>query len=219
MKILKSLVAACVGVVALAAAASATNSVSVVSPGLNSTGNKLQVNVDDNTNNAFVRSDEPSGETHYLCRFWVDPTGLDLAEGNAGVNHVRFLRFGDNEEKGDIALQGKFLVGFITKSSDDHGYHMIFWARQDGATSTQYNSIANLYIGNEPRQVEIEFWAEDSGVQSFRFESVGVHEVNRSNLNMGDSDVDTFDFGVYTNGNPSLLSGKMLWLDEFESYR
>ena len=72
---MKSAVAVAALSLALAPAAFAANSITVVTPGLNSTGHTMQVNLDDTSNNVFVETQHPNGETHYRMRFWVNPAG------------------------------------------------------------------------------------------------------------------------------------------------
>ena len=229
------------GLVAVGALVGATNALAappsllVVTPGLNSTGNKMKVTVPSTVSDAvadvaYVRSEHPNGEVHYRMVFWIDPTNLNVPEGNAGTNHIRFMRMTDTSttapETGAL-VRGSFLIGFLTKSPDDHGHHMIFWVRQDGASSTTFNSIANLFIGNEPRKVEVEFTQADTGVQSFKAQSFGANTVTRSNLNLGDADVDRIDFGCVPTGGTSTCAPSTTdagttnhyFFDEFESYR
>ena len=184
---------------------------------MNGTTFGLQVNQTAAATDAYVESTHPVFETHYLMRFWVNPSGLPIAEGAAGTNHLRFFRLNDQADGGDPIPRGTFLVGFFTKSPVDHEYHLIIWAKQDGATA--FTSVGNLFIGSAPSQIETEFTAADSGTTSVVMKKLNTAQViTRSDLNLGDADVDFIDVGTFTNSNPSGIAGNYFF-DEFESYR
>jgi len=172
---------------------------------------------------AYVRTDDPIAETSYNLEFWIDPRGLPIAEGNAGTNHIRFMRVNDNnEEGGDPAIKGTFIVGFLTKSPTDHDYHMIFWAKQNGTSN--FNSIGNLYLGEEdpnnvPAHIRVEFDAVNSGSPSIVMKNLNTGQtITRTNLNMSDADVNFSDYGCFTNSNPSGIAGSY-YFDDFISTR
>jgi hypothetical protein len=207
-----------IALLASASSAFAASSIAVNGPGLNGTGNKLQVSFSGAGTNAYVRTDEANGETHYRARFWIDPRNLPITEGNAGVNHIRFIRM--NDQGPDTSL-GTFIVGFFTKSADDHSYHMIFWVKENDLV---FRSRANLFLGSSgtdlPAQVEIEFTQNNSGSESFCARKLApfTQTICRSNLNLGDGDVDFADIGSFGNSNPASITGNYHF-DEFESYR
>lgn len=201
----------------LAGFASASSLAVNAAAAMNGTAFGLQVNQTAAATDAYVESTHPVSETHYLMRFWVNPSGLPIAEGAAGTNSIRFFRLNDQADGGDPNPRGTFLVGFFTKSPGDHDYHMIFWAKQDGGTT--YTSIGNLFIGALQSQIEAEFTAADSGTISVVMKKLGTAQViTRSDLNLGDADVDFIDVGTFTNSNPSAIAGNYFF-DEFESYR
>ncbi|MEO8275482.1 MAG: hypothetical protein ABI639_04640 [Thermoanaerobaculia bacterium] len=184
---------------------------------MNATTFGMQTNMTAAATDAYVRSDHPVSETHYLMRFWVNPSGLPLAEGAAGTNSIRFFRLNDQNDGGDPQPRGTFLVGFFTKSPDDHQYHMIFWAKQNGTTA--FTSIGNLFIGSGASQIEVEFTAANSGTTSVVMKKLSTAQsITRNNLNLSDADVDLIDIGSFTNSNPSAINGNYFF-DEFESYR
>lgn len=173
------------------------------------------------TDEAYVRTDHPTAENHYLFRFWIDPTGLvDLPLNTLSTHNVRFLRVNDQDNGGGDVVRGTFLVGFITKSPSDLQYHMIFWAKQDGGTA--FNSVGNLFLGNGPRQIEVEFTRADSGTTSLVMKTLDgtPQTITRNNLNLGDADVDLTDIGIFSNSNPSVLDADNKFeFDEWESFR
>ncbi len=183
----------------------------------------MQTSITAVATDAYVRTDDPLAETSYNAEFWINPNNLPLTEGNAGTNHIRFMRINDNnEEGGDPAIKGTFLVGFITKSADDHDYHMIFWVKQNGTTA--FNSVGNLYLGEEdpnnvPAHIRIEFDAANNPSTSLVLKNLTTGQtITRSNLNMSDADVNFADFGCFTNSNPSGIVGSYAF-DDFVSTR
>ena len=211
--------------VCMSGAALAANGIAVNAPGLNSTGNKLQVTVDGTvaSTNAFVKTDHPNGETHYRMRFWIDPSSLPIVEGNAGTNHIRYFRVNDQNLGPDTAL-GTFIVGFITKSIDDHSYHWITWVKENDLV---FRSRGNIFLGTGggdiPAQLEVEFTQGNNVANNICMRKLNgtVQTICRgvgNNLQLSNGDVDFVDIGMFTNSNPSNISGNWKF-DEFESYR
>ena len=193
----------------------AANTVSVT-PGaaLNGTNFGLNVNLDGTNTVAYVSSDHPNNEKVYRARFWIDQRNLQIPLGDAANNHLRFFIGVDQDGP------GQHIIGFLTKSADDGGYHFIVWVEAD--TPNDFKLGGNIFLGNAlPRQVEVEWaaatapGANDGFIQISRVDNP-AQTSGRSDIDNDTVDVDRFRIGVFN--NPVPLS-TFYYMDEFESFR
>src|SRR5690606_23713599 len=177
----------------LAPAAFAANTLTVAGPGLNGTNFSMSVNLDDSSNNVFVESQHPNGETHYLFRFWVDPTAIaNLAPNTA-------LRIGAINS----AANGQRIVLFLRHDSPGTPaqYQINVWGLEDAGAPASYTFINGVNIGPVgtpvPNQVEVE-WTRSTGsgaddgiirIQRITPGNVGIDQV-RDDLTMFNFSVD-----------------------------
>jgi hypothetical protein len=210
-----------VGIVASGSAVFASNSLTVVPTGLNGTNHSLQVNLDTSTNNVFVVTQHPNGETHYRFSFWIDPTQLTNLAPNSSI------RIGAVNSD----LYGQRLVIFLRRDSPGtpDQYQINCWGLEDTGEPTSYSFLKGVnmgpYSGAVPNQVEIE-WTRSSGesladavfrIQRITPGNVGLNQTK--NLTMYHFVVDYALFGVLAgSGNHMTGSGSYLF-DEFQSFR
>lgn len=217
----KSIAAATLSL-ALAPAAFAANTITVVTPGLNSTANAMRVNLDDTSNNVYVETQEPNGETHYKIRFWVDPTSLATLAPNTSI------RIGAVNS----TAHGQRLVFFLRHDAPGSTpqFQVNAWGLQDTGEPANYTFLRGVNIGPVsgavPNQIEIEWTRSQGSGQNnavFRIRritpgNVGVDQI-LSNLTMFNFLVDDARFGVLAGSGTNMLSAGSYKFDEFESYR
>lgn len=218
----RSLTVMAAAIFALATTAYAANSLTVVQPGINSTGSALQVNLDDTSTTVYVETQEPSGETHYKIRFWVDPTDLANLAPNTSlrIGAVNSTTFGQR------------LVFFLRHDAPGTApqFQVNAWGLQDTGEPANYTFLRGVNVGPVsgavPNQVEIE-WTRSSGAAQadgvFRIQRItpGNTGVNQqlSNLTMYNFTVDDARFGVLAGSGTNMLGAGSFKFDEFESYR
>lgn len=207
---------------ALAAAAHAANTLTVVQPGINSTGNALQINLDDTSTNVYVETTEPTAETHYKIRFWIDPTNLSNLAPNTSIRigAVNSTAFGQR------------LVFFLRHDAPGTTpqFQVNAWGLQDTGEPASYTFLRGVNMGPVsgavPNQVEIE-WTRSTGsgqangifrIQRITPGNVGVNQ-QLSNLTMFNFTVDDARFGVLANSGTNMLGAGSYKFDEFESFR
>ena len=197
-------------------AAFAQNTVAVTAPGLNGTNFALTTNLDGGQSLAYVSSDHPNQEKVYRARFWIDQRQLQIVEGDAGVNNLRYFLGIDQQPVTPGTAQ--HIVGFLTKSPDDNNFHFIVWVGDDGGT---FRNGGNIFLGGQPRQVEVQWaaasapGANDGMVQISRVDNAAQTD-GRMDLDNDEKEVDRFRAGVFA--NPSGLTDSYIF-DEFESFR
>ena len=214
MKRSVTLLAFALAILCASTGAMADNTVAVTAQAaLNGTNFGLSVNLDGSNTLAYVSSDHPNQEKVYRARFWIDQRNLQIPEGTAGTNHIRFFIGVDQEGA------GQHLVGFLTKSDDDHNFHFIVWAESD--TPNDFKNGGNIFLGGQPRQVEVEWAAasapsaDDGFVQITRVDNPAQTD-GRSDLDNDTIEMDRFRIGVFA--NPVALTD-FYYMDEFESFR
>lgn len=219
---MKSAVAVAALSLALAPAAFAANSITVVTPGLNSTGHTMQVNLDDTSNNVFVETQHPNAETHYRMRFWVNPSGLSALAPNTAV------RIGAINS----STFGQRIVLFLRHDAPGTPaqYQVNVWGLQDPGAPASYSFINGVNIGPVagavPNQVEVE-WTRSTGagnadgiirIQRITPGNTGIDQV-RNDLIMHDFTVDDARFGLLAGSGTNMTGPGNYKFDEFESYR
>ncbi len=206
----------------LAPAAFAANSLTVSAPGLNSTGFALRVNLDDTSNNVYVESQHPTAETHYLMRFWVDPTLLSTLAANTSI------RIGGVNS----TANGQRIVLFLKHDAPGGApqFQVNAWGMQDAGAPSTFTFLKGVNVGPVtgavPNQVEVE-WTRSLGAGQanaiFRIQritpgNVGLNQ-QLSNLTMFDFAVDDVRFGVLAGTGTNMTAAGSYKFDEFESYR
>ena len=205
----------------LVPASFAANTLTVNGPGLNSTSFAARINLDDTANNVYVETQHPTAETHYLIRFWVDPTGLSALAPNTSlrIGAINSIAFGQR------------IVVFLRHDVPGGGQFQInTWGLQDAGAPASYTFLTGVNIGpvagSVPNQVEIE-WTRSSGAGQpnsvFRIQritpgNVGINQV-LSNLTMFNFTVDDARFGLLAGSGTNMLAAGSYKFDEFESYR
>lgn len=218
----KFLVAVAALSIALAPAAFAANTITVPAGGLNGTGFAMQVNLDDTSNNVYVETQHPNGETHYKIRFWVSPVLLSALAPNTSI------RIGAINS----TANGQRLVLFLRHDSPGTPaqYQVNVWGMQDAGAPSTYSFIKGINIGPVagavPNQVEME-WTRSTAagmangivrIQRITPGNVGVDQV-RSDLTMFNFSVDDARFGLLAGSGTNMTGLGSYKFDEFESYR
>lgn len=202
------------------AAAFGANNLTVPGPGqgLNGTQFAMQVNLEPGqTNNVFVQTNHPESEEHYLMRFWVDPSDLDLP-GDTGIR-IGAINSTEN---------GQRLLLFIRRdvSPGNDIYQLNAWGLEDtGGFRFLQGVFLTFTASPTPVQVEVE-WTRSSGPAV----ADAIYRVARlspspggpaplSNLVMRNFDVDFARFGVIAGSGGVTQTNSSYKFDEFESYR
>lgn len=203
----------------------AANNLVVVQPGLNGTGNALEVNLEPGqSNNVFVESSDPNDETHYRIKFWLDPSNLDLP-CNQSVRMGAIGSFADGGSGG-----GQRIVIFLRRACAGATdiYQINAWGMEDSGYPATYRFLIGVYAGlvasPQPFQFELE-WTAATGPAT----SDGIYKVSRLGPNPGSqqvTDLDMSDFtvqyiriGALAGSGSKVLSNSSYLFDEFESYR
>jgi hypothetical protein len=198
---------------------------------LNGTNFGLQVVMDHTATNAFVQSDHPTDESHYLFRFWIRPAAGLVIDPNTSV---RIAAIGD-----DAGAVGQHIILFLRNDSTvpSPQYQLNFWYKdQAAAASYKFGGATFFKVIADPvcsRQYEAE-WTRDTlagspagnGTLVLRRLSVATAGtctptgLLTRTVNGMDNDtyqVDNARFGTL-NGQASNANGS--WhFDEMESYR
>ena len=216
-----------VAALAFATSAFAANNLTVTAPGLNSTGNKLQVNLDFGAagNNVFVESQHPNDETHYRIRFWINPAGLQITPDTS----VRIAAIGSNEN-------GQRLLLFLRHDvPDDNPGNPIWalnaWGMEDSGAPSTYRFLRGVFVDEVAspgaNQFEVE-WTRSTGAAQansiFRIQRIagasgGGANQQISNLVMFNFDVDYIRVGALAGSGANATADSSFAFDEFESYR
>lgn len=194
------------------AAASTANAASLAvnaTCALNGTNFGLEINknvVDD----AFVRSDHPTDESHMLIRFWIDPDTINIPQVE-GSNYFQFLRGGHE-------TVGTTLIAFLKRGVASGNYRLTVYARRDDGPATyKFIGEGSLQIFNAaPVQVEIEFTRGNPGTVTAKVN--GVQILTNTVLNAA-AEIDTIRWGVFAADGPAIAGDATFCLDEYESYR
>ena len=213
-----ALIVYAVAILFMTTGAFADNTVAVTqAAALNGTNFGLEVILDGTNTIAFVSSDHPNQEKVYRARFWIDQRQLQIPLGNAASNHLRYFIGIDAQPVTPGTAQ--HIIGFLTKSDQDGGYHFIVWVREDDGT---FQLGGNIFLGNNfPRQVEVEWaaasapGANDGMIQISRVDNP-AQTSGIANVDNDQKEVDRFEIGVFA--NPIPLSDTY-YFDEFESFR
>lgn len=206
----------------LVPASFAANTLTVNGPGLNSTSFALRVNLDDTANNVYVETQHPTAETHYLIRFWVDPTALSTLSANTSIRMGAI----------NSTAFGQRIVIFLRHDAPGGApqFQINTWGMQDAGAPSTYTFLKGVNIGPVagavPNQVEIE-WTRSTGAGQpnaiFRIQritpgNVGTNQL-LNNLTMFDFTVDDARFGVLAGSGTNMAAAGSYKFDEFESYR
>lgn len=193
---------------------------------LNGTNFGLQINFNNTAGNAYVQTDHPTDETHYLARFWLDP-GTVAIDPNLSV---RFGALGDDTEGQHIIL---FLKHDATTVPAQ--YQMNFWYKDKGLGGAyRFGGATYLSAVNAPcaRQYEVEWTADtlagatgngtlvvrrnaDTGACG----SGGLITRTVSNMDNDTWGIDNGRFGTLNGGQSANGNSGFVKFDEFESYR
>jgi len=171
----------------------------------------LQVTKSDGSSDAFVRSDEPTDETHFRVKFLFDGNSMDIpAPPN---DYFQFLRTG-------WSGVGTSLILFV-KQANSGNYRITTYARREGGGTTYVlvGEATVQVIGGPPKTVEVEW---QRGAPGYVKVWLGTANTNpptyqRSDINNPTTEVDTVRWGVF-NGDGGAVTGTFC-LDEYESYR
>jgi hypothetical protein len=182
----------------------------------NGTSFGLQVNLDGSTNLAYVLSEHPVAESHYLLRFWLQPAtmlnlGLDTAvrigqisDETAGAIVVVFLRHDDPAAGGDT-------------------YRINTWVKEDSGTF-RFGGGHFLSFDNNPtpRQIEIEWTqatAPGANNGALTVTRVGGPTSTISDIDNDTHAVDRAFWGIMAPGGANMTGAGSFYFDEYESYR
>ncbi|MBP7588724.1 MAG: hypothetical protein KBA72_12295 [Thermoanaerobaculia bacterium] len=203
---------------ALAGSASAANSLAVTAgAALNGTNFGLAVSTDGSANNVFVQSDHPTDETHYLIRFWLNPSTVSIDPNTS-------IRIG---AIGDDGAAGQHVVFFLRHDVPVAGtpqYTVNAWRKDDAGTFVFANNLFHTFVsGAAARQYEFE-WTRSTGVNtndgSFRMTRLNPTVVTKTNSNLDNDTLqaDNIRIGILSGSGVNGNSGSFFF-DEFESYR
>lgn len=199
----------------------AQNSLNVnAAAAINSTGTAcggqpcgLQVNVVDNTSDAYVQSDHPNGEKTFTARFWIDPTNFNIPLV-AGSNSHRFMRFNN---------QGccQLVIGFLTRSTGSGNFRTIWWGRNDALT---FQLLAAQFLTSgvtpTPQHLEVTWTAASApGANdgSFTLTNLGsAASTGRNDLDNDTQEIDRVQVGTFVGSGSGTGN---YYFDEYESFR
>jgi hypothetical protein len=193
---------------------------------LNGTSFGLQINFDNTSGNAYVQTDHPNDETHYLARFWLHPGTVSIDPGLS----VRFGALGDD-------AQGQHVILFLKHDNSvvPAQYQMNFWYK-DKAAGGVYRFGGATYLSpvSAPcaRQYEVEWTADtlagvsgDGSLVVRRLAdagSCGSGALVTRTVSSMDTDtwgIDNGRFGTLNGAQSANGNSGFVRFDEFESYR
>jgi hypothetical protein len=209
----KCLIGLAVLVVIGTGSAFAANSLAVTAGGAAGSDFKLEVICDGSSNNVFVQSNHPTGESHYLIRFWMNPALLNLTANQS----IRIGAIGDN-------VQGQHVLLFMKRNMADNSFRLNTWYNTDTGPYTAGPGVFLMLQTNQNqwRQVEVEFTAgtapgSNDGELVVRRIAPTAASASVTGLNTSQRGVDNFRWGSLAG---TCASGNgAFYLDEFESYR
>lgn len=211
-KTLRLIALAGVALLAFGTAASADSLAVNATCALNGTTNGLQVikNTATTSPGAFVRSNEPNDESHFIVRFWIDPKSMDIpAPPN---DYFQFLRTGHE-------TVGSSIILFLKRNNSNGSYRLTTYARREDNPPT-YKFIGESFLvgdGGPAKQVEVEWTAGSPGTVTVKIDGSQAYTNTVTNPN---SEVDTVRIGVFEADGAAIPSGDNFYcFDEYESYR
>ena len=205
-----------------ASAAFASNSLTVTSPGLapgpTTTGKKLQVNCDGSTNNVYVETQEPNGETHYKATFSWSP-------GNLNLDADKLLRIGAINTN-----LGQNLLIFVRRNTGDNGWGVKVKFKDDVDATFRGLPYQFIMLQSVPagttRLITVE-WQSDSSegagdgfikVTKANTDGGSPASKTKTDVNNDDSTIELGRFGVL-GGSGNICNGGAFYFDEFSSFR
>ena len=230
MKMGKVLILGAAALLLVATSAMAANSLTVNgAAALNNTTFGLQVTVDGSSNNVFVESQHPTGESHYRALFFVCPASLSLNPNSS----VRMGAIGDNALGQHIVI---FMRRDVTGGGTDQ-WLLNTWVSVSDVAPSSYMFGTSTFValnaaGAEScattspahRWFEIEYTAgtgADGQLAVRRLVYMGSPLVEKfvNNRNTDALVVDNARFGAIAGSGANATAASSYYFDEFESYR
>lgn len=211
-------VAAVLAVVgALPAVALSTLAVNA-SAALNSTSFGLQVNVDSpSADSAFVTSDHPSDETHYLMRMRFKPgPGFTMTQ-TANANYIRIAQL-----RRDVGTSNVCMVVFLKRSVANGNYRINVWYRKD---TTVFGNAGEFFLTTfgAPVEKQLEFeYTRGNGSNNGRIIARldGVQQFDTGAVLDNDNyPIGKLDMGYLYSATDTATATGPLYEDEVETYR
>jgi hypothetical protein len=121
---------------------------SVAQPGVNCEGDGqpgpcgLEVTVD-NVSAAYVQSDHPNSESHFVATFRVNPGGLVMSNV-AGQNHFKMMKFYRQQQP---AAQHTFV--YIKRNLADTAYRLAVMSRKDNPGQFGFIFVGEFFLAGD----------------------------------------------------------------------
>lgn len=207
------------GVLAAAAPMSAASSLAVNNAcALGGTNFGLQTTVNlTGPASAFVTSDHPNEEEHYLMRFRFKPGAGFTMSQTANSNYIRIA-----QTRRDTGSNNVGVVVFLKRSVANGNYRINVWYRRDNGT---FGNAGEFFLTTFGAPVEklLEFEIQQgtgSNNGSIIARLDGVQQFNTTGLDFDDVyPVGKLDLGHLYSGTDTATASGTICSDEFESYR
>ncbi len=217
------------GLVLAGSAAWAVETVTVTNAAaMNGTTFGMQVNLDGSGTNAFVVSQHPNDETHFLFRFWINPHDINLTPNTA----LRIGAVGDAN-----GAVGQHVILFLRHDASvvPAQYQLNFWYRDKAAgASYKFGGATYFTTVTTPcsREYEVEWTADtDTGASpngtlvvrrlanAGTCTPTGLLTRTKNNLDTDGYQVDNARFGTLNGQGSNNTGSHSFYFDEYESYR
>jgi len=193
---------------------------------MNGTSFGMSVNLDGTATNAFVVSQHPTDETHFLFRFFINPGTVNITPGTA----LRIGAVGD-----EAAAVGQHIILFLKHDNAvaPAQYQLNYWYKDSTAGGTyKFGGATYFTLVGSPcsRGYEVE-WTTDTiagaggngSVHLRRLASTGTCTPtglltrSKTNLDMDGYQVDNARFGTLNNQGVNATGS--FYFDEYQSFR
>lgn len=206
------------GIFAFGGTAMADNSLDVTADAAIEGNFGLRVNIDQGTlTEAYVQSDHPQAESHFMVSFWVDPTNLDLPVSPTVNKCFIFMKYYRDSPS---PLQHNFI--YLCRNNADTAWRIALNGRRDsGAFVWTGGTFLAPDSGPSPHFIELEFQAADPGGNNgiLRMWRDGVLKRELTNVDNDTWNVDTVRVGIVPLAKLGPLASGSFDFDSYVSTR
>jgi hypothetical protein len=217
MRKLLAVIVVGLGALTLAGVAMAENTLEVLpEAAMNGTNYGLKVIIDPGSlDEAYVQSDHPQTESHFMVSFWVDATHLDLpiTGGNKCFVFMKFYRDAPSPQ------QHTFI--YLCRNNDDTAWRIALNVRKD---SEFWQYVGGTFLSGDaspnPHFIEIE-WQQASGGNNgiARLWRDGALRLEATNIPNSAWNVDRVRVGIPPDPKLGPLASGFFYFDEYVSTR